>query len=249
MHVHNPVRVAYRPHVPRPTRPDPREVAALAIVFGTNAVVHRVLPHATHVPANLLAAGGVLALAATDGVDLRGLGLAPEDAGTGARTGALVGGALAATIAIAAATPAARGYFTDARVTDVGRARALYELLVRIPIGTALAEELLFRSGLTGLLARRRSWTVAMAASSAVFGLWHVLPTVDSLDSHPAGDRLQQRRAHAAGGVAGVVATTALAGAALGLLQRRTRHVIAPVIVHAVLNGSTYAATRFVARS
>jgi len=228
---------------------DARELAALGVVFGANAVVHRVLPGATHVPANLLAAGGVLALAATAGVSVAELGLDPHRVGAGARAGAIAGAAIGAAVGAAIAVPATRGHFVDRRVGDVDRRRARYELLVRIPLGTALAEELLFRSGLTALFGRRRAWPVAVAASAAVFGLWHVLPTVESLATHPVGVRLAARRAHSAGAVAGVVATTAVAAVALSLLQRRAQHVLAPVLAHAVLNGSTYAASRFVARA
>jgi membrane protease YdiL (CAAX protease family) len=229
----------------RPTSlPDGRELAAFGVVFGTNAVVHRVLPHATHVPANLLAAGGVLALARTGGVGSDALGLDPRHVGSGLRAGAVAASVLAGTVCAAALVPAGRGHFADGRVTEVGTGRALYELLVRIPIGTALAEELLFRSAFTGLLARRRPWAAAMSISSFTFGLWHVLPTIESLDSHPAGARLSESAARATSGVIGVVATTAAAGVALALLQRRGRHVIAPVLAHAALNGTTYAVTR-----
>jgi membrane protease YdiL (CAAX protease family) len=106
-----------------------------------------------------------------------------------------------------------------------------------------LAEELLFRSGLTALFLQRRSWPVAVVATSAAFGLWHVLPTVESLDTHPAGVRLESASRSAAA-VAGVVVTTGVAGLALSALQRRARSVLAPVIAHALLNSATYAAAR-----
>ena len=120
---------------------------------------------------------------------------------------------------------------------------------MRIPLGTALAEELLFRSALTALFAQRHSWRTAVATSAAVFGLWHVLPTVESIDSHPVGERIGASRAQRATAVAGVVASTALAGVAFSWLQRRAHSVLAPVLAHAVLNGSTYAAGRVLART
>ena len=48
------------------------------------------------------------------------------------------------------------------------------------------------RSALTALFAQRHSWRTAVAVSAAVFGLWHVLPTVESIDSHP-GRRADRR--------------------------------------------------------
>ena len=138
-------------------------------------------------------------------------------------------------------------FFADTRVSEVGHRRALYELALRIPIGTALAEELLFRSGLTALFAQRRPWPVAVATASALFGLWHVLPTVQSLDSNPAVGSVNAGPARTTGAVAGVVATTAVAGIGFSLLGRRARSVLAPVLVHATLNGATYAAGRVIA--
>jgi membrane protease YdiL (CAAX protease family) len=228
--------------------PDAREVTAVAWTFGANTLVHRLLPHHTHVPANLVAAGGVLALAVSAGASAADLGLDPAQLGRGARVGAAVGGALVAGVAVAAVWPPAHRWFGDARVTEVGRGRASYELLVRIPLGTALAEELLFRSGLTGLFARRRARNAAVLASSVVFGLWHVFPTYDSLDSHVAAGRVPARALHRATAVASVVASTALAGVAFSWLQRRAHSVLAPVLVHAALNSAAYAAGRRGAR-
>jgi membrane protease YdiL (CAAX protease family) len=226
---------------------DAREIAAIALTCATNAVVHRVLPHQTHVPANLLAAAGVVGLAASAGASLEDLGLRPTEIGRGAKLGAVVAGTVAGGVLVAAVVPGTRAFFVDDRVSEVGHVRAAYELTVRIPIGTALAEELLFRSGLTALFARRRPWPVAMLMANAVFGLWHVLPTTASLEtsaSHAFDDRPRARRV---GAVAAVVGATALAGIGFSLLMRRAGNLAAPVIPHAVLNGATYTATRVLA--
>jgi membrane protease YdiL (CAAX protease family) len=226
--------------------PDPRELGALVWTFGANTIVHRVLPNATHIPANLIAAGGALGIALSAGASAEDLGLDIAQLGRGARVGVAAGAVIASGVALAAALPATRGHFSDRRVREVSDRRAGYELFVRIPFGTALAEELLFRSALTALFAQRRSPPIAAAVSAAVFGLWHVLPTVDTIDSHPAGDRVATRSQRVTA-TAGVVASTAFAGLMFSWLQRRARSVLAPVIAHAVLNGSTYAATRLLA--
>lgn len=57
----------------------------------------------------------------------------------------------------------------------------------RIPRGTALGEEAMFRGALLGLFLRRHTRPTAVLASSTRFGLWHVLPTLDTLDANPAG--------------------------------------------------------------
>jgi membrane protease YdiL (CAAX protease family) len=226
---------------------DAREIAAIALTFSANAVVHRVLPDETHIPANLLAAAGALGFAAWAGASVDDLGVRSADLGTGARVGLVVSGAIVAGVGLAAALPRTRVFFADSRVSEVGHRRAFYELALRIPIGTALSEELLFRSGLTALFAQRRPWPVAVATSSALFGLWHVLPTVESLDTNPAVGPVHATRVRTAGAVAGVVATTAAAGVGFSLLGRRARSVLAPVLVHATLNAATYAAGRVIA--
>jgi membrane protease YdiL (CAAX protease family) len=105
----------------------------------------------------------------------------------------------------------------------------------------------LFRSGLTALFARRRSWPVAVSMANAIFGLWHVLPTTASLDTSAAGERIGEHPARSVGAVAGVVGATALAGIGFSVLMRRAGSVSAPVVVHAALNGATYTATRVLA--
>ncbi len=45
----------------------------------------------------------------------------------------------------------------------------------------------MFRGALLGLFLRRHTRPTAVLASSTRFGLWHVLPTLDTLDANPAG--------------------------------------------------------------
>jgi membrane protease YdiL (CAAX protease family) len=224
-----------------------RELAAIAWTFSANAVVHRLLPDKLHVVANLAAAGGVLGIAAASGASATELGLAREDLRAGARAGAATAAVTIGAVTAATLLPATRDFFADARISEVGHARALYELVVRIPVGTALAEELLFRSGMNALFAEGRSWGAAMTTSSLLFGLWHVLPTLESLTTHATASRVVAGPSQSAGAVAGVVGLTAAAGIGLSMLARRSRSVLASIIVHAALNASTYAAGRVVA--
>jgi hypothetical protein len=90
-------------------------------------------------------------------------------------------------IALAVALPATRSYFLDQRAIGGGTGHLLYEVLVRIPFGTALAEEVVFRGSLLGLFLQRHSRTTATAMTSVLFGFWHVVPTLDTLPMNPAG--------------------------------------------------------------
>jgi uncharacterized protein len=132
--------------------------------------------------------------------------------------------------------PRTRGQCADRRVSEVDNGRALYELFVCISVGTALAEELLFRSALTAVLAQRRSMRIAIAAFAIVFGLWHVLPTIKSIESHPGGGERIAWSSPTRHRVAGVAASTAIASVVFRWLQRQAHSVLAPAVAHAVLS-------------
>jgi len=49
----------------------------------------------------------------------------------------------------------------------------------------AAAEEIAFRGALLGLLLRRHRRATAVASSSLLFGLWHLLPTLPAMRRYP----------------------------------------------------------------
>ncbi|MEV4296207.1 lysostaphin resistance A-like protein [Microbispora rosea] len=111
-----------------------------------------------------------------------------------ARAGALTGGALAAGVAAVYAAgvahPRTRVLFHDERALALSRRRVLEEALVQVPFGTVLLEEVGFRGVLPALLGRSLPPRAAVAASAALFGLWHVLPAMDMAGANPALGRL-----------------------------------------------------------
>jgi len=117
---------------------------------------------------------------------------------------------------------------------------AAYALFARIPIETALAEEVLFRG--VHLAATRRMYSSGWAAlrTSLAFGAWHVPPSW----RHGAGKSVGGRAA----AVALDVGTTTLAGLAFTRLRTRSGSVVAPALVHAALNGTAFAAAVFAHR-
>jgi uncharacterized protein len=120
---------------------------------------------------------------------------------------------------------------------DLGCA-ALWAVLVVIPLGTVLPEELAFRGLLLVLLERRHGVVAATVASSGLFGLWHVLASLGGGATNAAiagvvgGDTI--------GTVVRVVATvgfTSAAGAVLCWLRLRSGSLIAPMLAHWTVNG------------
>ena len=211
------------------------ETAAAAAILSYGYLIVRVIPAPWYVPANLAAAGLAVLLARRSGAGWSDLGLRKEDLGSGLRWGLGAVVPIAAVVATGVALTVTRKYFVEDKFLHESTARTLYELFVRIPLGTALAEELIFRAALLGLYLRRHTFWKAAALSSLVFGFWHVLPAMGSVSSNAAGQTLATPAARAAGVLATVLATAA-AGMVFCWLRRRSRSVVAPWITHASLN-------------
>ena len=112
---------------------------------------------------------------------LGGTGLARRRISAGAKWGGICFGVVAAAYLVALAVPQLRPLITDARVGGLDGGEVAYRVLVRIPLGTVLWEEVAFRGVLLAALARLSSLRVAVAISAGVFGLWHIRPTLGAL--------------------------------------------------------------------
>jgi hypothetical protein len=216
-------------------------VAVLAL---HNVAVHRLLPAPADAALNLTTAIGLTTFARRAGCSRADLGIAARHAGSGLRAGlgaaALTGGV----VALAAVLPATRRFFHDRRVSDVGRGEAAYHVAVRIPVATALAEELLFRGALLALFRRRRSPATAVVWTSLLFGVWHVLPTIDHYQGNPVSDLAADPGRGRRLVVLATTLSTAAAGGAFAWLRLRSRSVLAPILAHAAVNLSAYLAGR-----
>jgi predicted Abi (CAAX) family protease len=147
-------------------------------------------------------------------------------------------------VATAVAIPSTRRLLADEKITGTSPAEAAFETLLRIPLETALAEEVIFRGVLLALGQRSRSNGWAVGTSSVLFGLWHVVPTLGSL-ARSANGRSSGGRVAAS--TTAVVATTAVAGAGFAGLRLLSGSVIAPIIAHATVNMVAFAGVRITA--
>ncbi len=220
------------------------QVVGVAVLGMHNVVVHRHLPPPADAALNLATAAGLTAFATRVGCSRGDLGIDVAHARSGLRLG--LGAATVATgmVAVAAVVPASRRFFDDRRVRDVGRAEAAYHLAVRIPLATALAEELLFRGALLALFRQRSSEAAAVLWSSLLFGAWHVLPTIDDYQGNPVSELVADPGRGRRMAVLGTVLSTAGAGVVFARLRLRSRSVLAPVLAHAAVNVSAYLAAR-----
>lgn len=198
-----------------------------------NNLVH-LLPGASaaYVPLNLAATAAVTAAARRSGLSAWDLGLRRDRLGTGARWGGAVAAVVVGALAVAWVVPALHPLLDDARVRRLPPGAVVYHALVRIPLGTVLLEEIAFRGVLFGALARSSDRARAALASSAVFGLWHVRPTLGLLDANDVADDPAAR----AGAVAVAVLATAAGGVFFCALRVRSASTLAPIIAHTSTN-------------
>lgn len=206
--------------------------AAIGGLGAWNVVVNRHLPHRYYVPANLAVAAATYLLARLAGSGADELGVRADDVGSGLGWGSAAAGVVAMGAVAASRHATTSGLFNDARAA---RGNAAYETMLRIPLGTIVLEEVAFRSVLPALLATAPRRRVSVA-SATLFGLWHVLPTLETLNINRVSDGKTRRQAVAAG-----VAATAVAGLALDALRLRSRSVLAPMLTHWSANAVSYA--------
>jgi membrane protease YdiL (CAAX protease family) len=150
---------------------------------------------------------------------------------------------------VAVSMPAFHDLYRDRRVDD-GIGSMLYQVGVRIPLGTAVLEEVAFRAVVPALLAVRVGVMRGCVAASVLFGLWHVLPSLSLNEVNPVAADVFGR---GAGGttiavVFAVIGTT-VAGLWLCWIRYRARSVLATVLAHIGSNSIAYVVAWFVTRS
>jgi uncharacterized protein len=160
---------------------------AVAVLVAANVLNNRVAPRLAPLT-SVVATGALLTLARRSGLSWSDLGF--HERARGLRIGGVLAAAVAAVYGAGIAIPTTRRFFRDERALSLSRARALEEALLQVPFGTVLLEEVGFRGVLHGLLSRSHGAGTATAVSSALFGLWHVLPAIDMAAANPALSRL-----------------------------------------------------------
>jgi membrane protease YdiL (CAAX protease family) len=216
----------------------------LALSAWNNLVVPR-LPDrpGSYVAANLTATAVLLAAARAAGLSWAELGLARSRLTAGARWGGACALLVATGYAVALAVPALRPLLMDARIGRLDGGEVAYQALVRVPLGTVVWEEVAFRGVLLAALARVLPLPVAAAIAAAVFGVWHVRPTIGAL---AANDLAVEPLARVLA-VAFAVLGTAAAGAFFTWLRLRSGSLLAPALLHLATNslGTLAAAVSF----
>lgn len=224
-------------------------MAVVALLAVSNVMSNEVLPGWAYLPWNLAMTAVLLVLALmVDRTGLPPVGFDPATWRRGLAVGGAVMGVIALALVLGALLPPFRGLYDDARVGDVSARGMAYQVLVRIPFGTVVMEEVAFRGVLLGMLLRRTSTARAVAGSSALFGLWHVLPAIGIEGTNPVLGDVFTGTAGAVLAVVLAVVGTALAGVVFCVVRLAGRHLLAPVMMHLGTNSVAFLVSWLVIR-
>jgi len=194
---------------------------------------------APFVPLNL-AAAAVLVAIALGPLELTARAIGLDLSVGGLALGAAIGGGIAAPLLVLASNPKTARLIADKRSAGLAGRRLAYQAMVRVPLGTALLEEIAFR-GVLFAAASSAGTLAAAVISSVAFGLWHVMPSLNMLAANRPGAPNHTRLIFAAG----TVALTTAAGVGLIFLREVSGDIAAPLAAHATLNSfATLAAAR-----
>jgi len=154
---------------------------AIAVLIVSNVMSNRILPSWAYVPWNLSMALVLLGIAYRGGAGPVAVGLGIRHWHRPVGVGLLLAGGTALIFALGMVVPATQNAFIDTRIGSADVAQMLWVVLVQIPLGTVVLEEVAFRGVLPALLGsspaiRWRWWPVLGA--SILFGLWHILPSI-----------------------------------------------------------------------
>jgi membrane protease YdiL (CAAX protease family) len=220
-------------------------VVVACVLVASNLATAVLLDSWPETVAQALAAIALVAFAYRRGYSSHSLGLSARAVPSGLRVGALVSAVIVVGVVAVAVVPFSRSFLEDDRFSDLSGSSAMYELVIRIPLVTALSEELMFRSVLLAVLLAIISARWAVVWSSVAFGLWHVLGTLDDLSGNAATDSLGT--VERVGSVVGVVVATTIAGVIFAGTRLRSESLVAPWMIHVAFNGVTFAAGLVVA--
>jgi membrane protease YdiL (CAAX protease family) len=217
-------------------------VLLVAFLVTANLARSALVPDGAHFAFNLTIAAVALLIGRYAGTTADELGLAREHLAAGLRLGAMAAVLVTVVVASAAFVPSLADAFDDSRV-DVGLAGLVLNVVVVIPLGTVLVEELVFRGVLQALLTRLTSTAWAVAWGALLFGLWHVFPAWVADDGNEALEDVGKGAA-----VLGTFVATTAAGVLFGLLRARSKSLAAPVLAHLATNVAPFVAAWVLAR-
>lgn len=214
-------------------------IAVVVLILMVNVAAHKALQSLYM----FWALGGsvvVLTIGVLDGCTWRDLGLAPSTWVAGLVWGL---GAIALVYSIyeiGSHLPRIRQAFNDTSITGLPRWRVYFKALVELPFGTVLFEEIAFRGVLWAMLARRIDWVPATLITAVLFGMWHILGSLDLHERNPGLAMHDKPRVAQLLAVSGAVLNTAIGGLIFTGLRLASGSLFAPMGFHWATNGWGY---------
>ena len=209
--------------------------ATLGALTVSNVVSNRVLSAGSAVVWNIGMSAALLAVARRAGLTDRELGLGRSQLRDGTRVGLLGAAGIAGLFGVLLSGSGTRRVFDDDRAGNAGTVDLLHAVLVRIPLGTVILEEVAFRGVLPALLGRELRGCRPAAVASLLFGIWHILPSRELGETSDVMGQAAARRG-APDPVLLAVVTTAAGGFGLQEARRLGGHVVAPALIHLTSN-------------
>ena len=179
---------------------------------------------------------GMILIAWRAGATLDDLGLGRNHVRAGLRYGAAAALLVLVVLVLAALFPGTRSLLADQRA-DIDAGRLAYDVGVTIVLLTAVPEELAFRGVLLGSAQTLWGSWRATLVSSALFGFWHIEPTLETMSGNAAVGGASTSLGGQVLVVLGAIAVTFVSGLAFCWLRLRSRSLVAPLIAHVATNG------------
>lgn len=224
-----------------PPRPHSAHMGHLVVIlilgFYANVIANEVLNPAWYIPFNLVLLAVTLVIARRAGTTWTSMGLRRDRATRGLKLGVVIVAGIVMAMITGLALSSFNEILRDERFVESSVGLLLFHALIRIPLGTALYEEVLFRGVIFGMLVRRYSPLKAAVWSSLLFGLWHILPVLDAMQTNPVGTHFSGLSGTVVA-VAMAVTGTFLAGLIFIWIRLRANSILAPVIVHIGTNST-----------
>lgn len=187
---------------------------------------------------NILIGLGSIVYGVVLGLSGASMGLSPGNLAKDALLVAGIACVIVVVLFIINLIPPVHRLFTDAPSKRFTKRGAAHELLFRIPFGTALSEEIIFRGVLLGILLKDTTKLSALFIAAIAFGLWHIIPTLQTVRANDAfktiiGDGWQ----HHVFSIVVTVLVTSVAGFVFGWLRILTGSLLVPWALHTLANG------------
>ncbi len=207
------------------------------LLYGT--VLARFIPRKAHISSNLLAVLVTVGFGLFLGLSLPQMGLTLDGVKNVVIISALATGAIFVATFAVSFLPFLKHIFLGESFANARVRSVFFEAGFRIPLGTALVEEILFRGVLLGILLQSYSPLTASLIAATVFGLWHIAPSINSIESNTAvQERLRSKSLHAKGSVLGIVLVTFTAGMFFNWLRIVSGTILTTWLVHWAINSS-----------